>query len=49
VERTLIKFVYSWRKISRKDAYKGVSESAHIIKGGRGSDHWQIPSEKNDE
>jgi len=34
VERTLIKFVYSWRKISRKDAYNGVSESAQEMKGG---------------
>ena len=28
VERTLIKFGCSWRKISRKDGCKGVSESA---------------------
>ncbi len=31
MERTLIKFVCSWRKISRKDAYRGVSESAYIV------------------
>ena len=29
MERTLIKFGCSWRKISRKDGCKGVSESAH--------------------
>jgi GntR family transcriptional regulator len=34
VERTLIKFVCSRRKISRKDAYRGVSESAQLRKGG---------------
>jgi hypothetical protein len=31
VERTLIKFVRSRRKNGRKDAYRGVSESAHLI------------------
>ncbi len=30
MERTLIKFGCSWRKISRKDAYRGVSESAQL-------------------
>ena len=34
VERTLIKFVYSWRKNSRKSGCKGDSESTSIIKGG---------------
>ena len=32
VERTLIKFVYSWRKSSRKSGCKRDSESTSIIK-----------------
>ena len=31
VERTLIKFVYSWRKNSRKSGCKGDSESTFIL------------------
>ncbi len=38
MERTLIKFVCSRRKISRKDAYRGVSESAPLMKGVRDYD-----------
>jgi len=34
VERTLIKFVYSWRKNSRKSGCKGDSESIAIRNGG---------------
>ncbi|MBQ1392071.1 MAG: hypothetical protein IIY81_00740, partial [Lachnospiraceae bacterium] len=34
VERTLIKFVYSWRKNSRKSGCKGDSESTLKKRGG---------------
>lgn len=34
VERTLIKFVYSWRKNSRKSGCKGDSESTLECNGG---------------
>ena len=34
MERTLIKFGCSWRKISRKDGCKGVSEIAPKERGG---------------
>ncbi len=33
VERTLIKFVYSWRKNSRKSGCKGDSESTSFSSG----------------
>ena len=31
----MIKFVCNWRKISHKDACKGVSESAHLLRGDK--------------
>ena len=38
VERTLIKFVYRWRKNSRKSGCKGDSETTFYANGGKKHD-----------